>query len=98
MACALNFIRDTGQALQLGCEYDVSVLQPLTYLLIWLIFLRSVAGNSIHHNLKPYLFREMGEFSEMGHSLMTSHSRGESFNRSLLVISQIELTIEGLES
>ena len=34
----------------------------------------------------------------MGQSLMTSHSRGQSFNGSPLIISQTEPTIEGFES
>ena len=53
---------DMGQALQLRCEYDASILQSLTYLLIWLIFLRWVKGNSLRSYIKPYLSCEMGRW------------------------------------
>ena len=58
--------------------------------MIRFIFLRWVIENLLCHLLKPYVIFQDG-------SQMASHSRGKSFNRSLLVILQIELTIEGLE-
>ena len=91
-------------------NYNASVLQSLTYLLIRAHFSEMGRGQ---FNMSPFKalpiswdgssFWWMGcwkffmlPLRTLSISVMASHSGGSSFNRSLLVILQIELTLERL--